>query len=381
MRIFRQLSTRRLLALLGAAGALSIAGVVAGSALSSSGTPPAAEPLPQAIHDAITGTAPEGVTAGVQFTNNLLPSASFLGNASSALVSGGSGRLWITNDGRGRIELQSDAGDTQILWDSSKLTVYDSSSNTAYELTLPSKPSDNTSTSPTPPSLDQIGSALSTLGNYADVSGATPGVIAGQPDYSVSVSPKENGGLFGAASLAWDAANGVPLQLALTAKGDSTPVLELTVTDISFGSVDPSDVSITPPAGTKIVDLSGSAGSSDQAPVTGLDSVEAAVDFPLVAPGSVNGQSLTSARTSGKGALLVYGDGLGALVVNESAADCSSLPAQIGALPTVSIGSTTAHELATPLGTLVTFDSHGVSFVVGGSMTPTDAEAAAKLFA
>ena len=31
-------------------------------------------------------------------------------------MSGASGRLWLTNDGRGRIELQSDAGDAQIVW-------------------------------------------------------------------------------------------------------------------------------------------------------------------------------------------------------------------------------------------------------------------------
>ena len=31
-------------------------------------------------------------------------------------MSGASGRLWVTNDGRGRLELQSDAGDAQIVW-------------------------------------------------------------------------------------------------------------------------------------------------------------------------------------------------------------------------------------------------------------------------
>jgi hypothetical protein len=47
----------------------------------------------------------------------------------------------------------------------------------------------------------------------------------------------------------------------------------------------------------------------------------------------------------------------------------------------VSLGTVDAHELATPLGTVLAFDSGGVSFVVGGSMTSTDAEAAAKAFA
>src|SRR5262249_22540632 len=88
------------------------------------------------------------------------------------------------------------------------------------------------------------------------------GVVANQGAYTVSVSPKENGGLFGDAELAWAASNGVPLRIAITAKGDSTPVLELKVTDISFGAVDPADVSITPPAGAKIVQLTPPSGSA-----------------------------------------------------------------------------------------------------------------------
>ncbi len=50
----------------------------------------------------------------------------------SALMSGASGRLWVTNDGRGRLELQSDAGDAQIVWNDDEVTVYDASSNTVY---------------------------------------------------------------------------------------------------------------------------------------------------------------------------------------------------------------------------------------------------------
>ena len=43
----------------------------------------------------------------------------------------------MTNDGHGRIELQSDAGDVQIVWSPTQVSVYDASSNTVYKLTLP----------------------------------------------------------------------------------------------------------------------------------------------------------------------------------------------------------------------------------------------------
>jgi outer membrane lipoprotein-sorting protein len=387
VNVLRRLSTPKLfllLATLAAAivGAASVAVVATGGA----GAAPAGAPLAQAVHDALVAPAPEGIDARVTFTNNLLPSSSLLGNVTSALVSGASGRLWLTNDGRGRIELQSDAGDTQVVWDPSKLTVYDSSSNTAYEVALPAAAQQGTGTHAVP-SLDQISSAIAQLEQHANVSDALPGVVANQGAYTVSVSPKENGGLFGDAQLAWAASNGVPLRIAITAKGDSTPVLELKVTDISFGPVDPADVSIAPPAGTKIVQLtppsrpSSGGAKEQQQPVTGVDAVRAAVPFSLAAPSTVGGRPLTSARLVGEGALLTYGDGLGALVVHESAGGESRLPGAVGSLPRVSLGSVDAHELATPLGTLLAFDSGGVSFVVGGSMTSTDAEAAAKAFA
>jgi hypothetical protein len=389
VRIFRRLSTPRLLLLLGVLAAASIAATVIGLAASGgAGAAPAGAPIAQAIHDALAAPAPQGVTARVEFTNNLLPSSSLLGNVSSALLSGASGRLWVTSDGEGRIELQSDAGDTQITWDSSKLTVYDSSSNTAYEVTLPTRSSSEPQASHTAPSVDEISSALAKLGEHANVSDAQPGVIASHPAYTVSVSPKENGGLFGDAELSWAAANGVPLRIAINAKDDSTPVLELKATDISFGSVDPSDVAITPPAGTNVVDLGAPAGGSKDAtekPVSSLDAVKAAVTFPLTAPTAVGGLPLSSAHLVGKGALLTYGEGLGALVVHERASEAtgsSSMPGGIGAMPTVSLGDdVSAQELQTPLGTVLMFDRDGVSFVVGGSMTSADAEAAAKAFA
>jgi hypothetical protein len=174
--------------------------------------------------------------------------------------------------------------------------------------------------------------------------------------------------------------------VAITAKGDSSPVLALQVTDISFGAVSSSDVAIPPPSGAKIVDVAPkqSGSHSESPPVTGVDAVRAAVGFPLVAPASVNGMALSSARLVGKGALLTYGEGLGALVVHERATDnssASSLGSALGGLPKVSLGSVSASELATPLGTVLSFDHGGVSFVVGGSMTTADAEAAAHLFA
>ena len=60
---------------------------------------------------------------------------------------------------------------------------------------------------------------------------------AGQPSYTVRIAPKDDGGLLGAAELAWDAARGVPLRAAVYAQGTQDPVLELEATDIAYGPI------------------------------------------------------------------------------------------------------------------------------------------------
>jgi hypothetical protein len=85
-------------------------------------------------------------------------------------------------------------------------------------------------------------------------------------------------------------------------------------------------------------------------------------------------------RTDSKAALLVYGQGLGAIAVLERKADAaapqSGSPLQ--SLPKISLDGITAHELATQLGTVLEWQRDGVSYVLAGSVPPAAAEAAAR---
>ena len=388
MNLFRRLSTPRLLLLVGAIVAVAAAATIGSmAALGSSGQTPPAKPLDQALEDALTAPTPDGVTARVRFTNNLFPSGALsgiAGSGSSALTSGGSGRLWWSPDKGGRIELQSDAGDAQILWDTTQLTIWDSSSNTVYWLPLPAHTSSGTDAQDQPPTLADIDSFLQRLGQQADVSGASPDSVAGEPAYRVTISPAHSAGLIGSLQLAWDATHGVPLEIALRAQGESSPALALTVTDISFGPVAASDLAVTPPADAKVVQLGGhsdtTTGAGAGQKVTGLDAVQAAVPFTLVAPDTLVGLPRQSVQLLGgadKGALVLYGHGLGGIALVEHVAGSTSQD-QASNLPKVALGAVTGHELATQLGTVLFFDRDGVSFVLAGSMPPTAAETAAR---
>jgi outer membrane lipoprotein-sorting protein len=387
VRYLRTLSTRSVIFVVVAVAVVAIGGAaIAVAATGGRHATPPPKPLANALHDALTAPEPSGITARVNFTNNLFPSGALLGNVASALMSGASGRLWITNDGRGRIELQSNAGDVQIVWNGTQLTAYDASSNTVYRIQLPeAKP--KASAADQPPTLAEISDFLNRLAQHADISTAQPDNVAGRPAYTVSVSPKHDGGLLGEAQLAWDAVQGKPLRAAIYAHGVSQPVLELKATEISFGPVPSADVDVSPPAGAKVVDLtppatlgSKSAGST---PVTGLDAVRAAAGFPVTAPNTLVGLPLREARLVGGSdshvALLLYGQGLGGIVVAERKADASpGAGGPLESLPKVSLDGVTGHELATELGTALQWEREGVGYVLAGSLPAAAAEAAAR---
>jgi outer membrane lipoprotein-sorting protein len=388
MSLVRRLSTRSLIALSVLAVVLVTGGVAIARTALSTGTPPPARPLDQAVLAASQGATPAGITARIRFTNTLIGSGSLPTGTTTPLLSGASGRLWVQGGGKFRLELQADAGDTEISSDGTRISVLDAASNTVYRL-----PASKAATTQGhgPLTLGEIDSALAKLGDELAVSGATPTTVAGQGAYQVTVSPKHDGGLLGGLGLAFDAANGVPLRVAITAAGSSSPVLELAVTDISYGAVADSDVTVTPPAGAKVVDVapvsdpgssSGSDPGSHPASVEGLAAVRAAAGFAVTAPDSLVGLDLRNVRLlesdGTKVALATYGKGLGAIMVAELPATGKDPLGPLAQLPSISIDGTTGRELATALGTVITYQKDGVRTIVGGSIPTVSAEQAAR---
>src|SRR3954471_19486403 len=136
MRRLRTASTRRLLTIVAVLVA-AVAGAGIAQAALNSAAKPAPKPLDRAVYDALTAKPVQGVTARIKFTNKLLPSGSLPQDTASPMLTGATGRLWLSNDGRVRLELQSDAGDAQIVADGKKFLVYDAASKTAYTGDLP----------------------------------------------------------------------------------------------------------------------------------------------------------------------------------------------------------------------------------------------------
>ncbi len=396
MTFLRRISTLRLVVVGAALAALAAATAAIAIAATGGGPTPPPEPLATAVHDALSAPKVQGVNARVQFTDHLISESAIEG--SDPLLGGASGRLWASADGRLRLELQAGvsgggAGDFQVLVGNGDFSVYDPGTETVYRGTLPARQGPDArgeAGQDEPPSLAQVQAGIEEAMEHAALSGATPSDVAGQPAYTVRVSPKANGGLFGGAELAWDAANGAPLRAAVYARGESSPVLELKATEVSFGAVPDSVFEVTPPPGAKVVELSppeaGGEGAGETTSVTGLEAVQRQTSFQVSAPPSLAGMARDEVRLvssgSDAGALVTYGQGLGGLAVLElPAGEASSGDAGQGGLqlPGVSIeGASQGQELETPLGTVVRFRREGVEYTVVGSVTAAVAREAAQ---
>jgi outer membrane lipoprotein-sorting protein len=387
MRRLRKLPRRRVYAIAASVAVLAATGGIAQGALKGSDPKPAPKPLATAVLDALRAPKLEGISARVHFTNSLLPAGTLPAGTSSPLAAGADGRLWLAGDGRFRIDLRSDAGgDAQIVSDGKQLTIYDGPSKTLYALPLPhSLRGGDRGAGATRFPLQGIQSGLGNLLRAFTISDAKPSSTARRPTYTVRIAPRDDGGLLGAAEVAWDAERGVPLRLAVYAQGDSDPTLELKATEVSYGPVPGDRLAATPHPGAHRVSIDAAdvRAGGRLANVTGVDAVQRRLDFPLAAPkevaGLTRGQVRLFQRDAGNGAMTVYGKALGSIFVLQGKENGRPLlDRRTLRLPQVNIDGHTGTELATPLGTIVTFERDGVSYLVGGLVPPVAAENAAR---
>jgi outer membrane lipoprotein-sorting protein len=390
MTALRRISTRRLLALCAVTVVAAIGVTAVAMATSGGGPKPAPKPLANAVQDALGAPSVPGISARIQFTNHLVDASSIEGT--DPLLAGASGRLWASPEGGGklRLELQSQGGggDSQVLVSGHRFEIYDGSSETVFKGTLPEESGkDSGAEQHGVPGLGEIEAKIGEVEEHAELSGAIPSDVAGQPTYTLHVAPKHDGGLLGGAEVAWDAGNGIPLRAAIYSSASSSPVLQLEATDVSFEAVSASVFEISPPQGAKVVDLSPSSEAGDEpSSKIGAEAVQQGLGFPLVAPSSLAGLpqgEVRSIEIDGKtAALATYGKGLGGIAVIESASEPGE-EAGSGSegglsLPKVSINGAQGEELDTALGTVLRFSRSGVDYVVIGSVPPAAAEAAAR---
>jgi hypothetical protein len=353
-------------------------------ALTHGGKQPPKRSLAAAIHHALSSQPVAGVRAEFTGSQHLLPGTSSL--LDSSPLAGARGSIWASGD-HARLVLRSQLGTAEVGLDGHTLTLYLPKQHAAYMLALPKQHADTPTHDSATPSLAEIRHTLSQLGRTLDISGAIAGNVAGQPAYTVRISSRHDSGLIGPLALAFDAAHGTPLRVALYAHGSSTPALAFQVSHIHYGAVPASQTTLKLPAGTHVthVHLPTKAELMNAAKHAQHSAHSRAAPVSAAAPASLAGMPRTLARTlttaKGNGLLAVYGHGLGAVVVIEHAMGGPAHADSHGSasmLPPVRINGARGSMLQTTLGTIVTFDRGGTQYVVIGARLAATILAAAR---
>jgi hypothetical protein len=341
-------------------------------AVTRSGPPkPPQRSLASAVHVALSHHPVAGVSARFVIDQHLLAGASTTISASP--ISGATGSVFV-GGGHVRLNIKSQLGTTALSFDGRNVTLYDKKHHVAYILPVAHHTSADAAHTHAVPTIAAIQKAIARLGHVAVVSGAIPSNVAGHKAYTVRAAPRRNGGLFGNFELAWDAARGIPLRLAVYPHGSSTPAIAITVTHIRYGTVPAAHLALALPAGTKIVHVhmpsrSDRSRAAHTASVTGAAAVARAVGFRLAAPAKLAGMAQREVRSVNLGkspaALVTYGRGLGAIFVLEQRATAGQ--SQLKSLPSASIGGVHGRELDTTLGSLVQWSRGGITYTVVGS--------------
>src|SRR5262249_59537468 len=100
---------------------------------------------------------------------------------------------------------------------------------------------------------------------------------------------------------------------------------------------------------------------------SGLDAVTADAGFPVAAPGIISGRSRTSVDLRDGTVFTRYGQGVNSIaLIERKTATSTTGHGLLDNLPSVSVGGVSAHELTTTLGSALTWNVDGTTYVLAG---------------
>ena len=309
-----------------------------------------------------------------------------------------SARIWYGGTDKLRAELQGGTGDRVFVQNGTDVSIYDGAKNT---LSTGEKPDSEAPSPEDAASPEQINELLAEISPTSDLRTGPPVQTAGRWAYPLTLEPRDGDlTLVERAEAFIDAETSVPLSFELYAEGSPEPVASYEARDFEVGDVSDGRFEFETPPGAEVVPFdSNNGGKEEQKDREGRDgeprvagSVEEARElagFPvrgLAEP--IGGRELQEIRVVGGGAVLLYGEGWGTVVLAEKPGqDDVSAPApgdEGGApggfeVPTVGLGGgVEAREIATPVGSTLSWNAEGVSYSLSGSVPAEELRGAAR---
>lgn len=176
--------------------------------------------------------------------------------SAQSLLTSGTHTLRVYADGpdRQRVDLLGSAAETDAVHNGQQLWQWSSSTQTATRTTLPPQTADRTmhadAATATPQVLaDQL---LARVGHGTSITVGTARRIAGRSAYDLRLTPQASTSTIGHADLYVDAATGLPLCVAVTARHATGAALDVRYTQLSLSRPAASIFAFTPPPGATV---------------------------------------------------------------------------------------------------------------------------------
>ena len=168
-------------------------------------------------------------------------------------------RVYMDGTTKVRIQLVDRLAERDVIRRDGELWFYSSRDNTAAHLTLPAVARDLPQSQPQTPAYPTPEALASQLLAAADPSSEVtvgPDVeVAGRPAYNLLIEPRTQGTLVGHAAIAVDGETGLPLRVAVTARGQSEPAFQSGFTSLSLEAPADTLFSFVPPPGATVKEL------------------------------------------------------------------------------------------------------------------------------
>ncbi|RUR00943.1 LolA family protein [Labedella endophytica] len=164
------------------------------------------------------------------------------------------------------------------------LWIYDSGEKTALHVTHEGSSDASTPPAdvPTPSSVAE--KLLDSVDDTTAVAVGSNGTVAGRDVYELVLTPRDETTLVGDVTISVDGETGMPLGIAVTAEGASSPAFSVAYTSVDYSTPDSSLFAFTPPAGVEVTEkaIPADAHSDDAAPDDSTTPGDAAPEAPDV---------------------------------------------------------------------------------------------------
>jgi outer membrane lipoprotein-sorting protein len=176
-------------------------------------------------------------------------------NALELALADHTAKVWVDGPEHVRVQVLDKLAERDAYRDGSDLWLYQSNGEEVTHATLPTHPdkaSAPDATSLTPSQLAQR--FLDAADPSTEVTLGDDTSVAGRPAYDLVLTPKTSATLIGHVSIAVDGATGIPLRVAVTARGASSPSFQAGFTSFSDRKPGASVFSFTPPKGSHVTE-------------------------------------------------------------------------------------------------------------------------------